>query len=223
MKSMFKKIFVDWCVRATCLSALFILWGCASGAHVIPSISIPSPLIDSFPLTVGIYYSDELKDYVHDETKGRQKYVIQLGGGNQEQVFDTCYGGLFEETVTLESLDLTNVEVDGIFHPKINGVTLTTPMENVSDNYEVMVHYTIQLLDPAGNELHKWSHLAYGRVNRRDYGSVVERTSDALEQATENALRDASTLIIESFNPRQRPVVVSNWLNRNRSNTEKEI
>ncbi len=220
MKSMIKKVLVDWCVRATCLSALFILWGCASGAHVIPSISIPSPLIESFPLTVGIYYSAELKDYVHEEPKGRQKYVIELGGGNQEQVFDTCYGGLFEKTVTLESLDLTNVEVDGIFHPEITGVTLTTPAENVRDYYEVMVHYTIQLLDPAGNELHKWSVNGYGRVNRHDYGSVVERTSDALEQATENALRDASTIIIESFNPRQRPVVVSNWLNSNRSNTE---
>ncbi|MYD46264.1 MAG: hypothetical protein F4W92_07935 [Gammaproteobacteria bacterium] len=205
------KILVNWCVRVTCLSAFLILWGCASGALVKPSVSIPSPLIDTFPMTVGIYYSDELKNYIWKDPKERPKYVIELGS-NQSQVFDSSLGGLFEKLVTLDTLDPTSAEVDGIFHPEIADVTLSTPADTGHDNYEVLIHYTIQLLDSAGNEIHKWSINGYGKVNRRDFGSVMERTSDAIQQATENALRDASTLIIESFSSRSRPLAVSNWL-----------
>ncbi|MXZ55040.1 MAG: hypothetical protein F4227_02505 [Gammaproteobacteria bacterium] len=213
MKNIFSKLLARWCVRATCLSAFFILWGCASGAYVVPSVSIPSSLIDAFPMTVGIYYSEEFKTYVYEDPnpKRGQKYVIELGS-NQEQVFNSTIGGLFEKVISLESLDSTNVEVDGIFKPEIVSMDLNTPARSGSDYYEVYVRYNIQLFDPEGNELHKWTIGAYGKVNRRDYGSVMERTSDALQQATENALRDASTLIINNFNPRQRPVVVSNWL-----------
>lgn len=213
MKHMFTKILVHWCVRATCLSALFILWGCASGAYVVPAVSIPSPLIDAYPITVGIYYSDEFKTYIHEDPnpKRGQKYVIELGS-NQEQVFDSSLGGLFEKMVSLDSTDPSNIEVDGIFKPEIVSVDLNIPARSGSDYYEVWVRYNIQLLEPSGTEIHRWTVNAYGKVNRRDYGSVMERASDALQQATENALRDASTQIIDFFNPRNRPVVVSNWL-----------
>ena len=211
MKNVITKTLTNWCVGATCLFAVFSLWGCASGAHVVTSVSIPTPLIDSFPMTVGIHYSSELKEYVCKETKGRQTYVVELGS-NQEQVFDTCIGGLFEETVSLESSDPEDEIVDGVFIPKIMGVTLTTPAETAQDYYEVMISYRIQLIDPSGDEIYDWRINGYGKVNRRDYGSVMERTSEALQQATENAMRDASTQFIERFNPRRRPTVVSNWL-----------
>lgn len=211
MKNIITKTLSNWCFGTTCLFAVFILWGCASGAHVVPSVSIPTPLIEPFPMTVGIYYSPELKELVHKETKGRHPYVVELGN-NQEQVFDTCLGGLFEETVTLESSDPKDEIVDGVFIPEIRGVTLTTPADSGQDYYEVMIHYRIQLNDPSGDEIHDWVINGYGKVNRRDYGSVMERTSEALQQATENAMRDASTQLIERFNPRRRPAVVSNWL-----------
>ena len=143
--------------------------------------------------------------------------MIELGS-NQDQVFDSSLGGLFEKMVSLDSLDASSAEVDGIFKPEIVSVDLNTPARSGSDYYEVWVRYNIQLLDPEGTELHRWTVNAYGKVNRRDYGSVMERTSDALQQATENALRDASTQIIESFNPRLRPVVVSNWLSSHLAN-----
>lgn len=211
MKSMFSKVIVYWSVRATCLSALFILWGCASGAHVIPSVSIPSPLIDSFPKTVGVYYSTELKDDIFEEEKKRQKYVIELGS-NHEQVFDYSLNGLFEKVVTLDSLDPVSETVDGIFIPEIQGVTLATPAVTGQDYYEVLIRYSIRLIEPNGDEIHRWIVPGYGKVNRRDYGSVMERTSDALQQATENALRDASSQIIANFSPGSRPLAVSVWL-----------
>ncbi|MXW07538.1 MAG: hypothetical protein F4X56_03045 [Gammaproteobacteria bacterium] len=210
------KIFNDWCVRATCITTVFILWGCSSGAHVVPSVSIPDPLIDPFPKTVGIYYPPELKEKVHEEERARQKYVVELGS-NQKQVFDSSLGGLFEELVSLESATPEDAEVDGIFVPEIVGVILATPADTGQDYYEVQIRYRIELFDPNGDEIYYWVINAYGKVHRRDYGSVMERTSDALQQATENALRDASTQIIERFNPQSRPDVVSNWLSTSRN------
>lgn len=204
-------ISIDWCVRAICVSAVFVLLGCSSGAHVVPSVSIPDPLIDSFPMTVGIYYPPELKEKVHEEERARQKFVVELGS-NQEQVFNSSLGGLFEELVSLESATPEDAEVDGIFVPQIVGVILATPADTGQDYFEVQIRYRIQLFDPNGDEICFWVINAYGKVHRRDYGSVMERTSDALQQATENALRDASTQIIERFSPKRRPDVVSNWL-----------
>ena len=211
MKSLFKKILVHWCFRATCVSALFILMGCASGAYVVPSVSIPSPLIDSFPMTVGVFYSPELKKDVFTDEKRRQKFVIELGT-NHEEVFESSLGGLFEKVITLESLDSESETVDGIFIPEVQGVTLATPADTGQEYYEVQIRYRIQLVEPNGDEVHQWVISGYGKVNRRDYGSVMERTSDALQQATENALRDASTQIIASFSPGSRPLAVSDWL-----------
>ena len=212
---------IGWCYRAICVSTLFVLWGCASGAHVVPGVTIPEPLIDSFPITVGIYYSPELTEFVYEEKKGRQTFVVELGG-DQEQVFEKSLGALFHVMTTLDSMENFSNTLDGVFYPSISGMTIAIPSETGRDYYEVWIRYDIQLLDPDGEQIHKWVIPAYGKVNRRDYGTVMERTSEALQQATENALRHASTQIILQFSPRRRPTSVSAWISLNLPNQPPE-
>lgn len=207
-----KDILEGWCFRAGCVSTLFILWGCAGGAHVIPEVRIPEPLVESFPKTVGIVYPSELTEYVFDEKKPRfGRFVIELGG-DQKHVFESSLGAIFDSMVTLESLDDKSKPVEGIFKPTIVGMIVTIPGETGKDHFEVWIRYELQLLRPNGDLIHKWRIPAYGKVNRRDYGNVMERSNQALLQATENALRDASTRIIINFHPRLRPPAVSEWI-----------
>lgn len=208
-------ILIKWCCSVSCLSALFVLWGCASGAHVVSGVSIPDPLIDSFPMKVGIYYPAEMKDYVWDDKKGRQSFVVELGD-NQEQVFEKSLGALFDEVVVLESEDDSRKDLlDGVFYPNITGLTLTIPAENGTDFYEMWIRYELLLLQPNGTYIYKWPVPGYGRVNRRDYGSVMERTNEAVLDATESALRGACTEIIVRFSPRRMPLVVKDWIELN--------
>ena len=209
-----KNTLIGWCARAICVSTFFVIWGCSSGAHVVTGVTIPEPLIDSFPISVGIYYSTELTEFVYNEKKGRQTFVVELGG-DQEQVFENSLGALFHEITTLDSMEDFGNTLDGVFYPSISGVTVAIPAETGRDYYEVLIRYDLQLLDPDGEQIHKWVVSAYGKVNRRDYGNVMERTNEALQQATENALRDASTQIILLFNPRRRPTTVSDWISLN--------
>ena len=208
-------ILKKWCYRVSCLSVLFILWGCASGAHVVSGVSIPDPLIDPFPMKVGVYYPPELKDFVHDVKKGRQSFVVELGE-NQEQVFEKSLGALFDEVITLESEDDDRKDrLDGVFYPNVTGVTLTIPAENGTDFYEVWIRYELLLQQPNGTYIYKWPVPGYGRVNRRDYGNVLERTNEAVLNATESALRSACTEIIVRFSPRRIPLTVKDWIELN--------
>lgn len=218
MKNSTKNIILVWCYRLVCLTTLMTVWGCAGGAHVIPDVRIPEPLVESFPLTVGIYYSPELTEYIHDEKIGRYgRFVVELGD-NQKQVFESSLGAVFDELVTLESLEDTGVEVAGIFNPSIVGVNVSIPAVTGSDYFEVWIRYDLRLLKPDGTLIHRWLVPAFGKVNRRDFGNVMERSNNALLQATENALRDASTRMIINFHPNLRPDKVSNWINVPRSN-----
>ena len=195
----FIDILEGWFFRAGCAAVLFILWGCAGGAHVIPEVKIPDPLVESFPKTVGIVYPPELTEYVFDE--------------NQKQVFENSLGAIFDEMVTLDSLEDKSKPVEGIFKPKIAGMIVTVPRETGKDHFEVWIRYELELFRPNGELIHKFRIPAYGKVNRRDFGNVMERSSQALQQATENALRDASTRIIIYFHPRLRPPAVHDWIN----------
>ena len=209
----FKDILVEWFLRAGCVTTLVILWGCAGGAHVIPEVKIPDPLVESFPKTIGIVYPPELTEYVFDEKKIRLgQFIIELGG-NQKQVFESSLGSIFADMVTLESMEDQSKPVDGIFKPKIAGMIVTVPKETGKDHFEVWIRYELELFRPNGDLIHKFRIPAYGKVNRRDYGNVMERSNQALQQATENALRDASTRIIIYFHPRLRPPAVHDWIN----------
>ncbi len=209
----FKDILVDWFSRASCVAMLVILWGCAGGAHVIPEVQLPEPLVESFPKTVGIVYPPELTEYVFDEKKVRLGHFIIELGGNQKQVFENSLGARFDEMVTLDSLEDKSTSVEGIFKPKIAGMIVTVPRETGKDHYEVWIRYELELFNPNGDLIHKFRIPAYGKVNRRDYGNVMEQSSQALQQATENALRDATTRIIIYFHPRLRPPAVHDWIN----------
>ena len=211
-----KVTLLGWCFRTACLSTPILLWGCVGGAHVVPELSIPRPLVDSFPITVGIIYSPELTEYVFDEKLiGQGRFIIELGG-SQEQVYEKSLGAIFEELVKYESLGDRIESVAGVFVPEITSVNVGVPALTRKDFYEVWIRYKLRLLAPDGTEIEWWDVRAYGTANRRDYGNMMERSQSALMHATESALRDASTQLILLFNSRGRTRKTNNWLDTHR-------
>ncbi len=196
--------------------SLVILLGCARGANVTTSVRIPPPLVDPYPMTVGINFPSELTDYVYDERIGSHgKFVIEIGQ-NQRHVLFQVYSGLFEDLIEVESLDTIPEEVAGVLVPSIADVQITIPHQTRGDFYEVWIRYSIELLDSTGSALHKWNFAAYGKSNKRDYPNPMERANLALTDASESALRDAATVMVLDFTqPRKIPQVIRTWIANN--------
>ena len=190
------------------------LSGCISGANVKSAITIPKPLIDPVPVTVGLYISQELKDEVYEEViRDYGRFKIDLGK-SQEHLFTQVFGAVFANVVVLESLDEIPEGVKGIIVPRIVKPEMATPYQTGDDAYEVRIRYGIELRATNGNVLHDWNVAAYGSANRQNYSNPLDRATKALKDATKFAMRDAAAKISFYF-VREQPVV--DWLGLERA------
>src|SRR3990170_2225420 len=99
-----------------------LLNACAANTITLTG-TFPSPLVRKLPLTVGVYYPDELKNYSFiefDDNTGKDQYIIQ-SGTSQVELFNTLLPALFQNVVMLESLDNvhSNTSLDAVFVPII--------------------------------------------------------------------------------------------------------
>ncbi len=68
--------------------------GCGSSVTMDPP-TIPTPLIDKMPVTVGLRMPDNFEHYVHEEeVLGREEWTIDLGRSNAE-LFTQLFGHMF--------------------------------------------------------------------------------------------------------------------------------
>lgn len=89
-------------------AALVVGWflcGCSSGATVTVNVSVPRPLVEPIDATVGIYYNDELMNYVHqEELVDHGVYRIDIGA-SQAPVFAQVFDAMFETVVPVARVD----------------------------------------------------------------------------------------------------------------------
>ena len=196
-------------IGAAFSAILFFMSGCASGANVYVSSSVPKPLIDSLPATVGIHFSDDLKEFVFEEKIANHGiFRIELGE-SQEQLFERIFGAMFNEVTKVDSPDATPSGVDAIIVPRINEVQIAIPQQTRGDFYEVWISYSIKLNKLDGTTIHDWRIAAYGKANSKNYKNPLDRPNVALADATDNAIRDAAAIISFYF-AQERPV--RNWI-----------
>ena len=84
---------------AAALVGGWFLGGCATGASVTVNASVPRPLVEPIDAAVGIYYNDELKNYVHvEELVEYGVYRIDIGASHAP-VFAQVFDAMFETVV----------------------------------------------------------------------------------------------------------------------------
>ena len=92
----------------------WFLAGCSSGASVTVNVSVPRPLVEPIDAAVGIYYNDELRNYVHEEELvGHGVYRIDIGASHAP-VFAQVFDAMFETVVPVARVggdDDTDAEV----------------------------------------------------------------------------------------------------------------
>jgi len=176
---------------------LALLAGCAARTITLDG-TYPSPLVGKAPLTVGVYYPRELRDFAYteiDDSSGKDQYIIQ-SGASQLKLFNTLLPAMFERVVPLDEPTTDQSGIDAIFVPTIAEFQLGLPDKTKLKVYEVWLKYNMRLTQPDGTYIADWVMTAYGKSPTEGFQSV----DAGVQNAATVAMRDLAASFTLGFN-----------------------
>ena len=183
-------------LRASPALAIVAVWLGACSSSVVVDSSFPTPLVEPLPARVGLYFSDELYDYIHSEALPQQStWTIDLGDANVAML-EPLLRTMFVETRTLETLPLSPGEqanLDGVIVPVLEKFEFDIPFGERDEFVEVWMQYQIGLYRTDGQVVLQWPVSGYGKFETG--GKRVE----AVEQAAIFAMREVGATISTKF------------------------
>jgi len=174
---------------------VFMLAGCARTVEVRPMF--PEPVLEPYPLDVGIRYPEDQENFTHKEDPQLEpEWTIRLGAANREML-QTVFDKMFRGTVELTADSTTNNDqLDLIIEPRLEELEFEVPHQSGTDQYVVWLRYTMMLETPDSGHLGDWKITGYGQ---EDEGRMGLGAKEAMREATITALRDAAANIIVDF------------------------
>lgn len=166
-----------------------VLGGCSQTVTLLVDSEVPAALVQTLPLTVGVYYDEALRNHRYTEDSSeRQNWVID-SGNSQVAMFDRILTSTFTRVIVLEKLPTPDApaEIDIIIAPKIVEMQFATPEETFFDFYEAWIRYDIGLFTADGGTTGNWVITAYGKAQKTRFGGRAAGLNDAIGLA----LRDA--------------------------------
>ena len=192
-------------LRISVLSAAAFSVAACTSAVVIES-EFPTPLVDTLPIAIGLYYDPELRNFIHAEALPRSStWTIDLGDANLAML-DPLYGTMFATTRQISELPPSPLEltdVDGILSSTLNVYQFDVPRSTRDEFVEVWLQYRLQLIEPNGSTVIEWDVEGYGKAE------IDGNREDAVQRASIVAMREAGARISTQFV--QQPAV-SDWL-----------
>lgn len=182
--------------RLAVLCLALTLGACGVNSLVVEG-SYPSPNVRRIPLTLGVYYGEELRNftYVEYSETGKEEYRI-ASGQTHMKLFDAILPAMFENVIMLDDLaSARDARVDAVFSPSIEEFQLALPQKTHLDAYEVWVKYNMRLLRPSGDAIADWVLTSYGKTPTESLRSAEAGINDA----TVGALRDLGSNFTLSF------------------------
>ncbi len=166
-----------------------LLAGCSSSLTLDPP-TIPAPLIDKIPASVGLRIPAEFESFVHEEeVLGRKKWKIDLGRSNAV-LFTQLFAYMFEEVTVLDADDDASLlELDALIEPSIDAFEFSVPSQTKTDAFAVWIRYRLKVYNNEGTVVANWPVSAYGK-------SQSGGGTEALRRAAVLAMRDAAALMI---------------------------
>jgi hypothetical protein len=168
-----------------------LLAGCGSNV-VLDPVTIPKPLINKIPASVGLRMPPEFDHFVHEEDIiGREHWSINLGSSNSA-LFKQLFGFMFEEVTVLNSDDDPGqFTFDALIEPSIDAFEFSVPNQSKTDAFAVWIRYRLRVFNSEGDEIANWPVSAYGKSETTSLSGT-----QALQRAAVLAMRDAAALMI---------------------------
>jgi hypothetical protein len=179
------------------LAAAMLAAGCGT-QRFDAKPSIPTPLVVRIPAVVGLYVPPEFSDYVHKEKRDGLDYEIAVGPG-QSEGFARLLDAMFTRVVRVPSAQsgaVTDAAIRGVLEPMLEELSFITPRDTGEQLYAVSLKYRINAYSPQGELVDSWSFTGYGASAA---SSIPGQGTDALQEATRLAMRDAGAKIAAEF------------------------
>jgi hypothetical protein len=187
------------CMRwtaGTAVAAVLALAGACGDVKVATEPKLPpAALIAQLPLTVGVYYSDRFRNYVHREDRWGSGYEINLGPGHVHLV-DRLFNLEFKRTVPVANLSALprNPPYSVILEPRIERYSFLTSRDTGGKYFAVTIGYRLNLYNTKGERIDSLTFVGYGSDS-----SSGMTTKSPLEAATQAAMRDAAAKFLVQF------------------------
>lgn len=193
--------------RFLVLAVSLLLFSCATKVRVTGDY--PTALIEPLSYHVGLVLDNNFTSYTFESSE-EQDVSMQMGQ-SQAQLFEQVFGDIFTEKTRLDAVPTPSVlatsNIDLVVVPHLEDIQLAMPFETKLNVFEVWVKYNIQVFDHNGKPISDWLMSAYGKTQTR----FLKSPSDALSQATTEALRDAGVRLVVGF---QHVPDIKAWIDR---------
>lgn len=168
--------------------------GCSSNV-TLPAPTIPKPLVEQIPMSVGLRMPSDFEMFVHEEkVYGKQEWSINLGRSNAA-LFEQLLSFMFAGVVKVAADDDPQLmPLDALIEPSIDAFEFSTPEQSNTDAFAVWIRYRIKVYDREGKLVSNWPVSAYGKSQTTTLGKT-----EALQRAAVLAMRDAAALMIMKF------------------------
>lgn len=173
---------------------LLILAACEQSISLKVDSEIPTPVIARMPVTMGILYRDELRNYVYEENSDERPNWKIESGSSHIALFDQILGSMFEETIEVTGT-AADTTVDAVLSPGIAEMQFALPAETKSDFYEAWIKYDMELFNRDGSPIANWSVTGYGKSSTE----FMKSRDKGLNAAVNQALRDAGARFALGF------------------------
>ena len=183
---------------------LLILAACEQSISLRVDSEIPTPVIARMPVTMGILYRNELRNYVYEENSDERPNWKIDSGSSHIALFEQILGSMFEQTKEVAGTD-SDATVDAVLAPSVAEMQFALPAETKSDFYEAWIKYDVELYNRDGSPIANWSVTGYGKSSTE----FMKSRDKGLNAAVNQALRDAGARFALGFS---RVEEVGAWL-----------
>ncbi len=174
--------------------ALVALSACG-GIAIRPDPLLPRPLVNPLPAAVGVVLPNELRNFVHKETRWGTDWQIVLGPGHVHLLHDV-FNDSFQHVTEFNDLAAARAApgLKALFEPLIDKYSFVTDRDTGGRYFAVTIRYRFNLYTPQGEK--------FDTLTLTGYGSALSRgmsNGAPLQQATLAAMRDAAAKFLVQF------------------------
>src|SRR5256885_15407574 len=174
--------------------ALAALSACG-GITITPDPLLPQPLLQPLPSTVGLVLPEELRNYVHKETRWGVEWHVALGPGHVHLLRD-IFKDSFRQVREFKDLEAARAATGlrAVFEPLIDQDSVVIDRDTGGRYDAATIRHRINVYTPQGEKVDTLSLTGYGSELAKGLSS-----GKPLERATLAAMRDAAAKFLVQF------------------------
>lgn len=176
---------------ALVLIGAVLVTACGGTVQVKIVQQFPEVVSEPRDIKAAIVFDQTFSTYIARPT---ENISIDIGSA-QVALLTNAFRGLFQQVQTVTSRDQLNPDTELVIIPSVLQVQVSTPSDFYLNVYEVWIKYNLDLETAEGEPIDSWFMPAYGKTP----GSMLASKTNAIEEATIVALRDAGAKLLLDF------------------------